>query len=93
MHFAGINDLERAYGIAQAAQRFLALDPIDLNEVRDIIADIVADDMRARIQDASGSFPASTTEGPGGGLDSTSRSPKKRHAVDMPGSAAAVEAS
>jgi hypothetical protein len=33
------------------------------------------------------------TEGPGGILDSTSRSPKERNAVDMPGSAAAVEAS
>jgi hypothetical protein len=33
------------------------------------------------------------TEGPAGVLNSTSRSPKKRNAVDMPGSAAAVEAS
>jgi hypothetical protein len=33
------------------------------------------------------------TEGPAGILDSTSRSPKERNAVDMPGSAAAVEAS
>jgi two-component system sensor kinase FixL len=32
---------------AQAAQRTLALDPINLQEVRDIIADIVADDNRA----------------------------------------------
>jgi hypothetical protein len=31
------------------------------------------------------------TEGPGGVLDSTSRSPTERNAVDMPGSAAAVE--
>jgi hypothetical protein len=33
------------------------------------------------------------TEGPAGVLNSTSRSPKKRNAVDMPESAAAVEAS
>jgi hypothetical protein len=33
------------------------------------------------------------TEGLAGVLDSTSRSPKKRNAVDMPGSAAAVESS
>jgi hypothetical protein len=33
------------------------------------------------------------SEDPGGVLDSTSRSPKKRNAVDMPGSADAVEAS
>ena len=32
---------------AQAAQNFLARDPIDLPEVREIIADIVADDKRA----------------------------------------------
>ncbi|MBP1595590.1 MAG: histidine kinase [Acidobacteria bacterium] len=32
---------------AQAALNLLALDPIDLHEVRDIIADIVADDTRA----------------------------------------------
>ena len=32
---------------AQAAQRILALDPINLQEVRDIIKDIVADDKRA----------------------------------------------
>jgi hypothetical protein len=32
-------------------------------------------------------------EGPGGVLDSTSRSPKERNAVYMPGSAAVVEAS
>ena len=31
------------------------------------------------------------TEGSAGVLDSTSRSPKERNAVDMPGSAAAVE--
>jgi hypothetical protein len=31
------------------------------------------------------------TEGPAGVLDSTSRSPKERNAVDMPGSASAVE--
>jgi hypothetical protein len=31
------------------------------------------------------------TEGPAGVLDSTSRSPRERNAVDMPGSAAAVE--
>jgi PAS domain S-box-containing protein len=32
---------------AQAAQRFLAHDPVDLNEVREILADIVAEDKRA----------------------------------------------
>ncbi len=32
------------------------------------------------------------TEVPAGVLDSTSRSPRERNAVDMPGSAAAVEA-
>ena len=31
------------------------------------------------------------TEGPAGVLDSTSRSPTERNAVDMPGSAAAIE--
>jgi hypothetical protein len=31
------------------------------------------------------------TEGPAGVLDSTSRSPTERNAVDMPGSASAVE--
>jgi hypothetical protein len=31
------------------------------------------------------------TEGPAGVLDSTSRSPRERNAVDMPGCAAAVE--
>ena len=31
------------------------------------------------------------TEGPAGVLDSTARSPTERNAVDMPGSAAAVE--
>ena len=36
---------------------------------------------------------ASATEGPAGVLDSTSRSPKECNEVDMPGSAAAVEAS
>jgi hypothetical protein len=33
------------------------------------------------------------TEGPAGVLDSTTRSPRERNVVDMPGSAAAVEAS
>ncbi len=32
---------------AQAAQRFLARDPVDLNEVRDILQDIVEEDKRA----------------------------------------------
>ena len=36
-------------------------------------------------------FPASATEGPADVLDSTSRSPRERNAVDMHGSAAAVE--
>jgi hypothetical protein len=36
---------------------------------------------------------ASATEGPAGILDSMSRSPTERNAVDMPGSAAAVESS
>jgi len=38
-------------------------------------------------------FPASATEGPAGVLDNTSRSPTERNAADMPGSAAAAEAS
>ena len=32
---------------AQAAQRFLASDPVDLEELREILSDIVADDKRA----------------------------------------------
>ena len=32
---------------AQAAQRFLASDHVDLQELRDILSDIVADDKRA----------------------------------------------
>jgi two-component system sensor kinase FixL len=32
---------------AQAAQRFLASDPLDLKELREILSDIVADDKRA----------------------------------------------
>jgi two-component system sensor kinase FixL len=32
---------------AQAAQRFLASDPLDLQELREILRDIVADDKRA----------------------------------------------
>jgi C4-dicarboxylate-specific signal transduction histidine kinase len=32
---------------AQAAQKFLAAEPVDLQEVREIIADIVSDDKRA----------------------------------------------
>ena len=32
---------------AQAAQRFLASDPVDLKELREILSDIVADDKRA----------------------------------------------
>jgi len=36
-------------------------------------------------------IPASATEGVAGLLDSASRSPMERNAVDMPGSAAAVE--
>jgi hypothetical protein len=46
---------------------------------------------RAWIQGASGSFSASASEGPAGILDSMSRSPTERNAVDMPGSASAVE--
>jgi hypothetical protein len=38
-------------------------------------------------------IPASATEGPAGVLDSMSRSPTERNAVDLPRSAAAVEAS
>jgi hypothetical protein len=38
-------------------------------------------------------FPAGATEGSAGILDSMSRSPTERNEVDMPGSAAAVEAS
>ena len=32
---------------AQAAQRFLASDPVDLEELREILKDIVSDDKRA----------------------------------------------
>jgi two-component system, LuxR family, sensor kinase FixL len=32
---------------AQAAQRFLESDPLDLKELREILSDIVADDKRA----------------------------------------------
>ena len=32
---------------AQAAQRFLASDPVDLKELREILSDIVTDDKRA----------------------------------------------
>ena len=32
---------------AQAAQRFLASNPVDLRELREILSDIVADDKRA----------------------------------------------
>ena len=32
---------------AQAAQRFLASDPVDLEELREILSDIVTDDKRA----------------------------------------------
>ena len=32
---------------AQAAQRFLASNPVDLQELREILSDIVADDKRA----------------------------------------------
>ena len=34
---------------AQAAQRFLASDPVDLQELREILSDIVADDKRAAV--------------------------------------------
>jgi len=34
---------------AQAAQRFLASDPVDLNELREILSDIITDDKRAAI--------------------------------------------
>jgi two-component system, LuxR family, sensor kinase FixL len=34
---------------AQAAQRFLASDPVDLQELRDILSDIVTDDKRAAL--------------------------------------------
>jgi hypothetical protein len=39
----------------------------------------------------TGMEPRRATEGSAGVLDSTSRSPTERNAVDMPGSAAAVE--
>ncbi|MBS0416242.1 MAG: hypothetical protein JSR66_00905 [Proteobacteria bacterium] len=32
---------------AQAAQRFLAADPVDLQELREILSDIITDDKRA----------------------------------------------
>jgi two-component system, LuxR family, sensor kinase FixL len=34
---------------AQAAQRFLASDPVDLEELREILSDIVNDDKRAAL--------------------------------------------
>jgi two-component system, LuxR family, sensor kinase FixL len=34
---------------AQAAQRFLASDPVDLDELREILSDIVADNKRAAV--------------------------------------------
>ena len=34
---------------AQAAQRFLASDPVDLNELREILSDIITDDKRAAV--------------------------------------------
>jgi two-component system sensor kinase FixL len=34
---------------AQAAQRFLASEPVDLNELREILRDIVTDNKRAAI--------------------------------------------
>jgi two-component system sensor kinase FixL len=34
---------------AQAAQRFLASDPVDLRELREILSDIVTDDKRAAV--------------------------------------------
>jgi two-component system sensor kinase FixL len=34
---------------AQAAQRFLASDPVDLQELREILNDIVTDDRRAAV--------------------------------------------
>ena len=34
---------------AQAAQRFLASDPVDLQELREILSDIVTDDKRAAL--------------------------------------------
>jgi len=50
--------------------------------------------MKVRSEEAqTGMATRHATEGPAGVLDSTSRSPKERNAVDMPGSASAVEAS
>jgi two-component system sensor kinase FixL len=34
---------------AQAAQRFLASDPVDLQELREILNDIITDDKRAAV--------------------------------------------
>lgn len=34
---------------AQAAQRFVASDPVDLEELREILSDIVTDDKRAAV--------------------------------------------
>jgi hypothetical protein len=42
---------------------------------------------------SGGLFLIRATEGPAGIFDSTSRSPRERNKGDMPGSAAAVEAS
>jgi hypothetical protein len=50
--------------------------------------------MKVRSEEAQTGVDARrATEGPAGVLDSTSRSPTERNAVDMPVSASAVEAS
>jgi two-component system, LuxR family, sensor kinase FixL len=52
---------------AQAAQRFLASDPIDLQELREILNDIITDDKRAAV--VARSIGALLQEGSGTGKD------------------------
>lgn len=52
---------------AQAAQRFLASDPVDLKELREILGDIITDDKRAAV--IVRRIGAMLQEGPDGGKD------------------------
>ena len=52
---------------AQAAQRFLASDPVDLQELREILNDIITDDKRAAV--VARSIGALLQEGSGTGKD------------------------
>jgi two-component system, LuxR family, sensor kinase FixL len=52
---------------AQAAQRFLASDPVDLQELREILSDIITDDKRAAV--VARSIGALLQEGSGTGKD------------------------